>query len=82
MTLDTLEKLLKQANQLSPNEQLLLATRLIERARQVNVPAKGKTRRTIMAAEHFIGMWRGREEMLDSSKWIRELRQREWGPTS
>lgn len=28
--------------------------------------------------EPFVGMWRGREDMVDSTKWVRELRQREW----
>lgn len=28
--------------------------------------------------EPFIGMWHGREEMKDSTAWVRTLRQREW----
>ena len=28
--------------------------------------------------EPFIGMWRGREEMKDSTEWVRNLRRREW----
>ncbi len=27
----------------------------------------------------FIGMWRDREEMQDSSDWVRRTREREWG---
>jgi hypothetical protein len=26
----------------------------------------------------FIGMWRDREEMKDSSAWVRKMREREW----
>jgi len=28
--------------------------------------------------DHFIGMWRDREDMEDASKWVRNLRRREW----
>lgn len=38
MTLETLDKLMKQTSRLSAEEQLLLASRLIERARQ-NLPS-------------------------------------------
>ena len=29
--------------------------------------------------EPFIGMWQDRDEMADSSTWVREARKREWG---
>ena len=35
-------------------------------------------RRTKLADEPFIGMWRDREDMQDSTAWVRSLRQREW----
>jgi len=38
----------------------------------------GKTRRSKLADEPFIGMWRDREDMRDSSAWVRSLRWREW----
>lgn len=28
--------------------------------------------------ESFIGMWKDRDEMKDSSKWVRQIRQQEW----
>jgi predicted nucleic acid-binding protein len=31
-----------------------------------------------LAADGFIGMWRGREDMSDSSAWVRAGREREW----
>lgn len=37
-----------------------------------------KTRRTRLADEPFIGMWQDREDMRDSTAWVRSLRQREW----
>jgi hypothetical protein len=29
--------------------------------------------------EPFVGMWRDREEMRDSSAWIRNVRETHWG---
>jgi hypothetical protein len=31
-----------------------------------------------LAEEPFVGMWHGREEMQDSTEWVRALRQSEW----
>ena len=41
-----------------------------------------KTKRTKLADEPFIGMWRDREDMQDSTAWVRGLRRREWGPSA
>ena len=37
-----------------------------------------KAKRTKLADEPFIGMWRDREDMQDSSAWVRRLRESEW----
>jgi len=37
-----------------------------------------ETKRTRLVDEPFIGMWRGREDMRDSTAWVRDLRRREW----
>ncbi|MFQ5344169.1 MAG: DUF2281 domain-containing protein [Anaerolineae bacterium] len=37
-----------------------------------------RTERTLLADEPFIGMWREREDMQDSTAWVRDLRRREW----
>ncbi|MBO0615003.1 DUF2281 domain-containing protein [Thiothrix fructosivorans] len=42
-------------------------------------PAKKKVAREALAQEAFIGMWRERKDMQDSSQWVRELRRKEWG---
>ena len=42
------------------------------------LPAK-KKRKIKLADEPFIGMWQDREDMRDSSGWVRDLRKREWG---
>ena len=32
-----------------------------------------------LPSENFIGMWRERNEMTDSTTWVRNLRTSEWG---
>ena len=70
MALDTFEKLLKQAGQLTPNEQLLLAARLIERVRQVNKPMTGKD----LLNSGLVGIWAKRKDIGDSLSYARKLR--------
>ena len=40
-----------------------------------------QSKRTKLADEPFIGMWRDRNDLQDSSLWVRNLRQREWEHT-
>jgi hypothetical protein len=40
--------------------------------------AARKTKRPKLADEPFIGMWRDRDDMKDSSAWVRRLRESEW----
>ena len=35
-------------------------------------------RRRPLREEPFVGMWRDREDMVESTEWVRESRQREW----
>ena len=48
------------------------------RARYATTQPVSKTRRTRLADEPFIGMWRNREDMQDSTAWVQSLRQHEW----
>jgi len=70
MALDTVERLLKQADLLTPNQQLLLATRLIDKVRQVNKPMTGKD----LLKSGLIGMWSERTDINDSVTYARKLR--------
>ena len=40
-------------------------------------PAR-ETQSTKLTDEPFIGMWEEREDMQDSTAWVRNLRRREW----
>jgi len=70
MALDTLEKLLKQADRLTPNQQLLLASRLIERVRHANKPLTGKD----LLNSGLVGMWAKRKDIGDNVAFARKLR--------
>ncbi len=35
-------------------------------------------KRTPLTSEPFIGMWRKRKDMQDSTAWVRHIRSREW----
>ncbi len=49
------------------------------RSRQQSERPKKPTRALIaLADEPFIGIWRDREDMNDSTAWVRETRKREW----
>lgn len=41
-----------------------------------------KTTRSKITSEPFIGIWEGRADMGDSSKWVRDARGSEWGGAS
>ncbi|GAB4505732.1 MAG: hypothetical protein Fur0043_27300 [Anaerolineales bacterium] len=71
MTLDTVERLLKQADNLTPSQQLLLASRLIEKVRQTNKPMKGKE----LLKSGLFGMWADRTDIGDSVTYARKLRK-------
>ncbi|MCC6134863.1 MAG: hypothetical protein LM550_11115 [Candidatus Contendobacter sp.] len=38
-----------------------------------------KNRQADLTKEPFIGMWRNRQDLLDSSDWVRKTRKSEWG---
>ncbi len=52
------------------------------KTRYPRTPVAKKVRRTKLTDEPFIGMWRARADMRDSTAWVRRLRQREWGSGS
>ncbi len=46
-------------------------------------PARKETRQLQkITNEAFIGIWKDREEMKDSDKWLRTMRKTEWGEPS
>jgi hypothetical protein len=74
----TYEEILREFASLPPEGQKEAAdfiTFLHERySRSVSAKPDGRD----LTALGFVGLWRDREDMRDSSAWVRELREREW----
>ena len=47
-------------------------------ARYVSPRPRKNVKPTRLANEAFIGMWRNRDDLRDSSAWVRSTRKREW----
>ena len=46
--------------------------------RYASTHASKTAKRTGLVSEPFIGMWRDRKDLQDSSAWVRNIREREW----
>ncbi len=69
----------REFSELPPNDQkrvIELIARLRARCRQSR-PAK-QTEPTDLAKEPFVGMWQDRDDLRDSSAWVRRVRENEW----
>ena len=47
--------------------------------RNFPIRPRKKAKAPNLAQEAFIGMWQKREDLKDSTKWVRDVREREWG---
>ena len=73
----TNEELLREFVALPPEGRRVVAD-LIAFLRQ-RYSTSAPTMATDISAEDYIGMWADREEMKDSSAWVRNWRETEWG---
>jgi len=73
------EELLREFLDLPPEGQAQVVD-LIEflRSHYRSRDPNGKPGTVNLAEESFVGMWRDREDMQDSSAWVRRTREREW----
>lgn len=75
-----LEKMWRQLEALSPEAQRQVAdfiAFLYARSQRSRLPKRsGKSK---LAEEPFVGLWEDREDLWDSTTWVRHVRQREWG---
>lgn len=73
------EKIWREFTSLSPElQQQVIDFIAFLRTRYTMTSARKTTTRTKLADEPFIGMWRNRKDLRDSTAWVRETRQREW----
>ena len=47
-------------------------------SRYVKQKNKAKAKGSSFAGEEFVGIWQDREDMTDSSQWVKNLRRTEW----
>jgi hypothetical protein len=73
------EELLREFLDLPPRDQAQVVD-LIEflRTRNGSQRALDVATEVSLAEESFVGMWKDREDMQDSSAWVRGTREREW----
>jgi hypothetical protein len=73
------EELIREFLNLPPEGQAQVED-LIEalRARYGSRRADGNATTLDLSDESFVGMWRDREDMQNSSAWVRDTREREW----
>jgi len=73
--------IIQDIDSLPPEAQRQVANFAFLKTRYRTAPGAAKSKRKL-ADEPFIGMWRDRDDLEDSSSWVRELRRREWERTA
>ena len=73
------EEILREINSLPPEAQRQIED-FISFLRERYKSSQPKTAGSPgLESEAFVGMWRGRKDMRDSSAWVRNIRQSHWG---
>jgi hypothetical protein len=73
------EKLWQEFMSLSPElQQQVMDFIVFLRTRQTPIGTSKPVKRSDLADEPFIGMWRKRKDLHDSTAWVRKTRDREW----
>lgn len=74
----TNEEILREIGALPPEGQRLVESFVAFLRQRCARPATPPTN-TPLQNENFIGMWQDRDEMTDSTAWVRGVREAEWG---
>ncbi len=75
----TYQELVAEIKQLSAEEQLALLAEVAQSLRaNVTQARTTPTPTTPLADEPFVGMWQDRDDLADSTRWVREVRAQEW----
>jgi hypothetical protein len=72
------EKVWRDFNSLPAEAQRQVADFIAFLLQRYQRPPAGKREPGDWEREPFVGMWRDREEMRDSTAWVRRTRQQEW----
>ena len=75
-----LEEICRQLAALPPEGQRRVAEFIMLLQGHANRPPRSRRLSKLkLSEEPFIGLWEGREDLRDSTTWVRDLRRREWG---
>ena len=73
------EEILRELSALPPEGQRQVAAFIAVLRERYSRPRPGKQPEpSALHQDGFVGMWRDREDMQDSSAWVRGSREREW----
>ncbi|MEL6442206.1 MAG: hypothetical protein AAFQ80_23540 [Cyanobacteria bacterium J06621_8] len=72
MNTKLIDSLVQIINSLTPEERLTLEQQLQDRTLPMEMEQSN------LEDESFVGMWQDREDMENSSQWVRLVRQQEW----
>ena len=75
-----LEKLWRQLQALPPEEQRQVADFIsFLSTRYYRLGLRQRLTKSQLVDEAFVGLWQDREDLADSTSWVRHVRQQEWG---
>jgi hypothetical protein len=64
---------------LPADQQQAVAAMIVDYQKKNNLAVLGKVNESFDPAnEKFIGMWKDRQDLADSTEWVRKLRANEW----
>ena len=73
------DKLFRELISLPPEGRRQVAKLIaLLKKRYAQSSSRTKTKRSPLRDEKFIGMWKDREDLQDSSAWVRSVRKSEW----
>lgn len=73
------EKIANEINSLPPAAQKQVLDFIAFIKKRYRKPTEKRSQKLSLTKEPFIGMWKDRTDMKDSSAWVREARKSEWG---
>ncbi len=73
----TYEEILRELASLPPEDREQVADFIVT-LRQRHSLSSSENASLVPTSQPFVGMWSDREDMLDSSAWVRQHRQLEW----
>lgn len=76
----TNEEILREINSLPREAQRQIEDFVVFLRQRYQSPQSTKTANSSsLESEEFVGMWRDREDLSDSTAWVRNVRDKHWG---